>query len=539
MIRNAVYADSRQALYSASHGDSHEAIADRMTYDTLANHIMEHSFFFLLPKLLVAEDAPLPHVVYEDMLKCKTFSSLQLPPEEQFALEPELLRAVLCMAAHELIMDPQYFGTCENLFRVMEQQQRIDTKSLSAFLFCCTAAGQVREALNVAKMIAQQGEMMDPLVFSLMMHPSSSPKKHDIVAKGPLTESAKGFLLQRRLQSRLSSAYKADSVAVHSMFVMYSLTLNHFKKWETIRVAVEEGVELCDRTLRFVMEVYRLEKGQRCGPKTQRCLLRAVATSGSVSDLLYVVLRSRMNDELLPHSAFESFSADHASDEVELVVEAVRRRQAQGGDEAKLFAMALPVVETLLRTKDRNSLRDALDHFDFSKFPSLRSKMPSPTLPHNNSSNVDLNNSSNADLTTNGPPASPHNAMTVPAVSIDRGADSTVPQETSTPPQDPVDSFLAILSSIVEQDTKKSVGIRKGGTRKTRTASGEIHSSSVGVAHDERLRHMSPIEAKKVTKMVHVDLDEAHTFRRATSELERNILSQHESDWRRSWTNVL
>ena len=526
LIRNSVYADSRQALWSASHGDSHDSITNQMNYDALAHHIMEHSFFFLLPKLLVAEDAPLPHVVYEDMLKCKTFSSLQLPPEEQFALEPQLLRAVLCLAAQSLLTDPHYFGTCEHLFRTMEQQQSIDTRALSAFIFCCTAAGQVREAAKYAKLLAHQDEAMDPLVFSLMMHPSSSPKEHDVGAQGGgvLTDSAKGFLLQRRLQNRLSSVYKADSVAFHSMFVFYSLTLNHYKKWETIRVAIEEGVELCGRTVRFAVEVYKQEKGQRCGPKTHRCLLHAVAKNGSVGDLLYVLLRSRMN-ELLPQTE-DVLLLEHSSEFTEMVVEAVRVR-ANGGEEGKLFAVALPVVEALLRVSNREQLHQAMRSIEGLQFPTMKKRDavgPTSQLPttFQNRHVAPVPALDTQDLPTQLPGVG-NNSKNVPHQD----------QRLATTPT--VDSFLQLLSSITrleEQHTplpEQQLRRRKKSRRNTK--------NTTTVSLDEAMRIGSKIEGKKIIRAIH-DATEESNFRRATSELEKELLFQHEVDWRSAWTST-
>lgn len=339
-LRNAVYTATKEALWAAPMHESVSEIVPRMSYHDIARYIMENNFFHLLPDMLVAADAPLPHVCYEDMMKCKTFSSLQNPPEEHFVIEPALLRAILCLCAHHLITDGHYFGTCEALFRTIEQQQSVSKEVLSSWVFCCAAAGNVRQAIHFAKILAEQRMPFDPLVFSLMMHPSTKYW----VKEGRLgTESAAGFIIQQRLQNRLSGIYTADSIAVHGMFTFYSLTLNHVKKWEVIRHAVEGNVELCDRTVELMLEVFAQEQGARCGPKTVKALVRCLAAKGSAANILFVLMRSRKN-EMLPQFS-DLAPAQFEDEEIAYVLSEMR---ARGRSDVSL-AMAAPIAELLLR----------------------------------------------------------------------------------------------------------------------------------------------------------------------------------------------
>ncbi|RNF18450.1 uncharacterized protein Tco025E_04470 [Trypanosoma conorhini] len=165
LVRNSVYLPSKESLWNSPIHEGLEKIAERLPYHDVLRYIMEHNYFFLFKTLLKASDAPLPHVVYEDFMKCRTFASLQNPPEEQFALSPTLLRTLLCMAAYQCILDRHYFTTCQLLFRRLEQQQAMTSEVLSAWVYCCTASGRVEEALAYAKHMADHDVPFDEIVF--------------------------------------------------------------------------------------------------------------------------------------------------------------------------------------------------------------------------------------------------------------------------------------------------------------------------------------------------------------------------------------
>ncbi|ORC88035.1 uncharacterized protein TM35_000192790 [Trypanosoma theileri] len=353
LLRNSVYLPSKEELWRTPAYQGLEIIAESLPYHDVLRYIMEHNFFFLFKTLLKSRDAPLPHVMYEDFMKCRTFSSLQNPPEEQFALSPTLLRSLLCMAAHQCILDPHYFTTCQMLFRRIEQQQSVSSEVLSAWVYCCAASGKVDDALTYAKYMADHDIPFDETVFSLMQHPSIDPvaAEHNAVS-----HAAKGLLLQRRLSGRLHTVYRSDSVAAHGMFVFYALTLSHAKKWEVIRAAASLGVGLTERTLSLAVEVYAREKGLRCGPKTVKAFSLFLARDGTVGNLLYVLLRTRKN-ELLPDFqglAKTAFSVEEQKEILHCVEYRARRDEG--------FAAARSLLSTLVGEDEPHELFRALSH---------------------------------------------------------------------------------------------------------------------------------------------------------------------------------
>ncbi|KAH9600635.1 hypothetical protein LSM04_007480 [Trypanosoma melophagium] len=351
LVRNSVYLPSKEELWRTPGYEGLEIIARSLPYHDVLRYIMEHNFFFLFKALLKSRDAPLPHVMYEDFMKCRTFSSLQNPPEEQFALSPTLLRSLLCIAAHQCILDPHYFTTCEMLFRRIEQQQTVSSEVLSAWVYCCAASGRVDGALTYAKHMADHDIPFDETVFSLMQHPSIDPVSAE---QEDVSHAAKGLLLQRRLSGRLHTLYRSDSVAAHGMFVFYALTLSHAKKWEVIRAAAAFGVGLTERTISLAVEVYAREKGLRCGPKTVKAFSIFLAREGTVGHLLYVLLRTRKN-ELLPE--FQELAKTAFSvEEQEEILQCVERRARR--DEG--FAAARSLLRTLVQEDEPRELFRAL-----------------------------------------------------------------------------------------------------------------------------------------------------------------------------------
>ncbi|RNF00704.1 hypothetical protein TraAM80_07437 [Trypanosoma rangeli] len=353
LVRNSVYLPSKEELWNSPMHEGLEQIAEHLPYHDVLRYIMEHNYFFLFKTLLKAGDAPLPHVVYEDFMKCRTFASLQSPPEEQFALPPTLLRALLCMAAYQCIIDPHYFTTCHLLFRRLEQQQTMSSEVLSAWVYCCAASGRVDDALAYAKHMADHDVPFDDTVFSLMQHPSVNPVAAEHSA---VWHSAKGMLLQRRLGGRLQTEYRSDTVAAHGMFVFYALTLSHVKKWEVIRAAGTLGVSLSERTLSLAVEVYAREKGLRCGPKTVRALALFLARDGSIEHLLFVLLRTKKN-ELLPEFRGLPRTVFSEAEEADIMYCVARRARRDEGCSA-----VIPLLRALVREDDPQQFFHALTH---------------------------------------------------------------------------------------------------------------------------------------------------------------------------------
>ncbi|KEG09192.1 hypothetical protein DQ04_05641020 [Trypanosoma grayi] len=351
LVRNGVYLPSKEDLWKAPAHEGLEIVMEHLPYHDALRYIMEHNYFFLFETLLKAGDAPLPHVMYEDFMKCRTFASLQNPPEEQFALPPTLLRALLCMAAYQTILDPHYFTTCRIFFQRLEQQQTMTPEVLSAWVYCCTTSGKVDDALTYARHMAEHEVPFDETVFSLMQHPSVNPvaAQHRAVP-----HSAKGLLLQRRLSGRLQTVYRSDSVAAHGMFVFYALTLSHVKKWEVVRAAASLGITLPERTLSLAVEVYAREKGLRCGPKTVKALAMFLAREGAAGQLLYVLLRARKN-ELLPE--FQGLPQTVFGEEEKMAILQCVERRAQHDNG---FRAATPLVRALVREDDPRTLFRAL-----------------------------------------------------------------------------------------------------------------------------------------------------------------------------------
>lgn len=151
-IRDEVYPQFRSRAYVPNFSDymsctPYEAILEvastRPYHDVLAL-IMEHSFFFLIQELGVvlvgASDAPLPHVIYEDVMKVLTFASLQQPPDEQFQLSSSFRFLLLAKAASICMKDSAYLYQARRLFRRMEQQQSLRAEDYSMMVWIYAAA---------------------------------------------------------------------------------------------------------------------------------------------------------------------------------------------------------------------------------------------------------------------------------------------------------------------------------------------------------------------------------------------------------------
>lgn len=347
--RAASFLPGKETLWNSP---AHHALSQavrRQPYTKSLRTIMEHGFFFLFERdLFLSPDAPLPHVMYEDMQRALTFASMQRPPEEQFQLTTGVLVSLLCQAAYHCTLDRHYFTSADAmLFRRMEQQQHVNSEVFSAYVYLCTSAGQVEKALAMAEFMTAQGFTFSKKVFAAMMHPSLS-EVHKMAAIAP--QAAKGILLQERLGESLGTSFSATAVAVHAMVVHYALTLQHAKKWELVRIALTNltkrtttsstttsssslssvsTLDLSTRTRQLIIETFAKEKGVRCGPETTKAVLSMalqhtsspswsvvddassssssddstsssslveLSSSTAVADALYILLRTRRNE---------------------------------------------------------------------------------------------------------------------------------------------------------------------------------------------------------------------------------------------------
>nr|CCC48220.1 conserved hypothetical protein, fragment [Trypanosoma vivax Y486] len=315
LARNAVYLPGKEELWRLPAHKGLEKVVEHLPYHDVLRYITEHSLFFLFETLLRARDAPLPHVMYEDFMKCCTFASLQKPPEEQFALPSALLRALLCIAAYQCTLDHNYFTTCQLLFARMEQQQQTTPEVISAWVYCCAASAKVEDAFAYAKYMAERDIPFDMMVFSLMQNPSVNPVMKEARAVSQAAE-----------------------------------------KMGSIRISAALGILLAERTLSLSVQVFAREKGLRCGPRTVKALVGFLARDGTASHLLYVLLRARKNELLpefhgLPQIAF-------TSEEEEVILQHVTAR----GEHDKSFAMAYTLIRTLVQGDSPQELFRALTH---------------------------------------------------------------------------------------------------------------------------------------------------------------------------------
>ena len=87
VLRNLAYVPPAEQFWSSPTHEALKTIARNSSYFEIMRLAMEQSYFFLFSDMLLAADAPLPHVIYEDFVKALTYSSLQNPPLEHFALD--------------------------------------------------------------------------------------------------------------------------------------------------------------------------------------------------------------------------------------------------------------------------------------------------------------------------------------------------------------------------------------------------------------------------------------------------------------------
>ncbi|KAG5506464.1 hypothetical protein JKF63_05967 [Porcisia hertigi] len=336
--------------------------------------IMEHDYRFLFADVMCNVEAPMPHVIYEDFMKCLTFSSRQQPPEEQFALPEPVLRDILCSAGYYCTLDRFFFTSASMLFHKVEQEQHMSPALHSAWIYICTAAGKLDEALAYASYMEAHNIPFDADIFARMLHPSLTPAQQHL-QHAPQT--SRGIVLQRRLCQDMNQHHGTLPVAVHAMFVYHVLTLQHTRKWEVLRKAAElfnrrrqqennrSGVGspapftsaavsaaassrevICSRTMQLAMSFFCREKGVRWGPHTTTEMLKVMLGSeeagSTVADVVFVLMRTRRNErtEILSALPKTAFSEDEQEALMHTVYHRARRDPA--------YAVAGPLLQELL-----------------------------------------------------------------------------------------------------------------------------------------------------------------------------------------------
>eukprot|EP00796_Vickermania_ingenoplastis_P005743 gene5743-4104_t len=241
---------------------------------------------FLLEFAVASCDAPLPHVVYQDLMKVSTFSSHQLPPEEQFQLPSRLRLMLLSTAARVCLMDRHYVHQAQALFRRMEQQQSLRATDYSALVWICAAGDAIQSAFDTLVWMCSSGHRLRfcPVVFSLLMHPSvdlvaaqfggqphvlkglmlqqrlakawadeaqyTSPLNEEQASRAPAmalegvsSGGEKGTLRSRRPPSPVQSHHNCFAMGVHAVFVHQVLTFKHEARWEWLGLALEKEAQ--------------------------------------------------------------------------------------------------------------------------------------------------------------------------------------------------------------------------------------------------------------------------------------------------------
>ncbi|KNH07281.1 recombination activating protein [Perkinsela sp. CCAP 1560/4] len=302
MAENARYLPSHEDFWKASASQAVSIIASRMNY-----HDMLHSAALdgILPieALLRAPGAPTPDLIYEDIMRWKTFDRIQKPPEEQFVLEANVLQQLLSQCAHVVMVDPDYFASAELFFRKIEQQQNVGSTAYSCWALMCAASSRIPMALDVLAFMDTQGMAFDQHVFVLCMNPGASDFQSRI--RGG-EKSNKGFVRQLRLLNRLAISvepkHAASSPAIHAFFVMYNLTLHHIGKWELLRLVVnDERFDVPLRTRHYAAAMIDTEGARRCGPLTVQALLILFARNGDFSTCVRLLTRIRQNEMFEEH----------------------------------------------------------------------------------------------------------------------------------------------------------------------------------------------------------------------------------------------
>ncbi|CAG9573168.1 conserved hypothetical protein [Leishmania major strain Friedlin] len=373
-IRVERYLPNKEDFWRSPPYEALREIVLHSPYHDALKIIMEHDYRFLFADVMCNAEAPMPHIIYEDFMKCLTFSSRQQPPEEQFALPEPVLRDLLCWAAYHCTLDRFYFTSASALFRKLEQEQHMSSAVHSAWVYICTAAGKLEEALAYAAYMEAHSIPFDADVFARLMHPSLTPVQQHL-QQAPQT--SKGIVLQRRLCHDMSQHHGTMSVAVHAMFVYHILTLRHTRKWEVLRGAAElfnrrqrrarsrsglvvpasstlaavSAAEspyevICSRTMQLAMSLFCREKGVRWGSRVAKEMVAFMLDNEeagcTMADVLFVLMRIRRNERTgmlatLPRTAF-------SAEEQEALLRVTYRRARR--DPA--YAVAGPLLRELL-----------------------------------------------------------------------------------------------------------------------------------------------------------------------------------------------
>ncbi|KAL7698677.1 hypothetical protein NQL31_001522 [Lotmaria passim] len=390
-LRTEHYLPMKEDFWRSPPYEALREVVLRTAYHDALKIIMEHDYTFLFADVMCNDEAPMPHVMYEDFMKALTFASRQRPPEEQFALPDAILRDLLCWAAYYCTLDPFYFTSASMFFRKVEQEQHLSAALHSAWVYVCTAAGKIEEALSYAAYMDTHQIPFDPAVFSLMLHPSLTPVQLHL-HRAPQT--SRGIVLQRRLCQDMNQHHGTAAVAVHAMFVYHMLTLRHARKWEVLRSAAHLHAELhatqqaqqrplfttslsspagaaaatltalpaemiSSRTMQLALSLFSREKGVRWGPRTTKAMVSFMLTEASagatVADVVYVMMRVRRNERSgvlaeLPPTVFSEAEQAEAMERV---------RQRSRKDPA--YAVAAPLLRELFAAGSAASFEERAD----------------------------------------------------------------------------------------------------------------------------------------------------------------------------------
>ena len=303
MAENARYLPSHEDFWKASPSQAVSIISSRMNYHDIL-HSAALDGIMPIEALLRSPGAPTPDIIYEDIMRWKTFDRIQKPPEEQFVLETNVLQQLLAQCAHLVMVDPDYFARAELFFRKIEQQQNIGAAAYSCWALMCTASGRISLGLEVLAFMDRRGMAFDQHVFVLCMNPGASDFQTRI--RGG-EKSSKGFVRQLRLLNRLTVSVDTEHMSsiagIHAFFVMFNLTLNHVRKWELIRTVVQDTRFLVSkRTVLYLIAMLDVEGARRCGSLTVQALLILFAQHGDFAACLQLLSRVRQNEAIEAHN---------------------------------------------------------------------------------------------------------------------------------------------------------------------------------------------------------------------------------------------
>ena len=409
MAENARYLPSHEDFWKASPSQAVSLIASRMSYhDILQSATLDG--IMPIEALLRSPGAPTPDLVYDDIMRWKTFDRIQKPPEEQFLLEANILQQLLAQCAHLVMVDPEYFPRAELFFQKLEHQQNVGSAAYSCWALMCVASGRIGLGLEVLAFMDVQRMSFDQHVFVLCMNPGASDFQSRI--RGG-EKSSKGFVRQLRLLNRLTvtsdERYMASAPGIHAFFVMFNLTLNHIRKWELIRSVVQDGRFLISqRTVHYVSAMLEAEGARRCGPMTIQALLVLFARNGQIQACFSLLSRVRQNEAVVEHTRMcpvvvlrpqvirsvekyleASFNHQHAADKIQFfddepedditsfsdVLDAVKQKNALKGEKflaavqkthgeaEKSRAVMCAWISFLMRVRENGVSRSALSQF--------------------------------------------------------------------------------------------------------------------------------------------------------------------------------